>query len=118
MPAGGRDNDMADITLSGPDSVTGDCPYCGKGVRFIVHRPDVMLVLKTRFEPEEDAMSKELRARGFRLRTYHCPGCKGLSIELIKRVPVRGGDSEEQITRLFPRDVVRNPPPEVTNEEI
>jgi len=63
-------------------------------------------------------MMGQLAARGYRLRTYHCPMCNGLCIELVRYVYQKGGDGENEITRLLPRDVMHEPPPQVTSEEI
>jgi len=110
---------MGYITIPPPESVSGDCPHCGKGVRFVMHHADRYAVSKDgTVEPAGDAMTQALRERGLRLRTYHCPACDGLVMELVRRVLHAGGDGDEEITRLFPRDVLRNPPAEVTNEEI
>jgi hypothetical protein len=113
---------VAYFAIPEPEEITGQCPHCGKGVRFVVHRPDGYTFGKDgSVRATEDAITTALEARGFRLRTYHCPLCQGLSIELIKRTqphPALGGDPENEILRLFPRDVVREPPAEVKNGQI
>jgi hypothetical protein len=119
-----RFTSVAMIQLPAPEEVVGDCPHCCKGVKFIVHRPDAYAVAKNGLMEAADAVSAALRRRDYRLRTYDCPLCDGLCVDLIKRRPSLatltspGGDPEEEVIRLFPRDVTHEPPPEVTSEQI
>ena len=111
------------ITAPGPEHLAGECPYCHRGVKFEIHNPPELLVPvgqpRSIARWPNDSMMGQLAERGYRLRTYHCPLCSGLCIELVvKRTYHTGGDPEEEIKRLLPRDVVHEPPPEVTNQEI
>ena len=112
-----------ELPLPKPEQVVCKCPYCHEGVKFELHTPPALLVAagspRSLARWPEDSMMGALQARNYRLRTYHCPLCAGLCIELIQRIfDNLGGDPVEEIIRLLPHHEVHEPPLEVTNEPI
>jgi hypothetical protein len=110
---------MGEIPVPGPEKVRGECPYCRKGVEFILHGPDLFVADRDgKTRPYVSPQAAALLKRHCRIRTYTCPLCDGLCVDLVKRTYVFGGDPTEEVTSLYPQSVVHEPPPEVTNPEI
>src|SRR5437899_1902749 len=93
---------MPTLKMPEPEQVKGACPHCGVGVAFVMHHADRGYMGHYGMEPPELSTTGALEGRKLFLRTYHCPLCNGLVIDLVERRYQFGGDHEQHPTRLFP----------------
>ena len=84
-----------------------------------MHHADRAFMGQYVLEPPELSTTGALAKLALGLRTYHCPLCAGLIVDLVECRKQMGGDPEERRTRLLPKqDVAQQAPPQVTNPEV